>query len=245
MQNNDQDFDWVYIDPSRRHDIKGKVFYLKDCLPNVPVHLDLLFSHSSNVLVKVSPMLDISVGISELKHVKCIHILAIKNEVKELLFHLEMGYNGSIEIKTVNINNNNQTFNFKLDDLQNAKASYSEISNYLYEPNTALLKSSAFQLISKRLNVSKLHQHTHLYTSENLVDFPGRRFKILETITYNKKTITKAIGNKQVNLSTRNFPESVSQLKQKFKLKDGGLTYVFFTTQFDNKKIVVICEKEE
>lgn len=243
LQDCNQNFDWIYIDPSRRHDSKGKVFYLKDCIPNITEHLDLLFTFTSNILVKTSPMLDISIGISELKHVKHIHIIAINNEVKELLFHLEKNYVAPIEIKTVNITkNNNQTFDFKLDELQNAKASYSKVNNYLYEPNTALLKSGAFQLISEHYAIDKLHQHTHLYTSETLINFPGRQFKVLDVFPYNKKAISKAIGNTQVNLSTRNFPESVSQLKKKFKFKDGGDTYVFFTSQDDHKKVVIICE---
>lgn len=236
--------DCLYIDPSRRHNIKGKVFYLNDCLPNVPENLDFLFKHSKNILVKASPMLDISIGISELQQVKTIHIIAIKNEVKEVLFHLEANYKGNINIQTVNIAlDGNQLFNFVLNEEKHAIANYNTVSNYLYEPNRALLKSGAFNLISSKLKISKLHKHSHLYTSEVLIDFPGRQFKVLNSIPYNKKAVHRAIGNTKVNISTRNFPESPQQIKTKFKLKDGGNLYLFFTTQGDGEKMVLVCEK--
>ncbi len=246
LQLSNKVFDWIYIDPSRRHDSKGKVFYLNDCLPNVPKYLEVLFQHSKNILVKASPMLDLSIGISELQYVKTIHIIAINNEVKEVLFHLEVDYTSDIYINTTNLTSNgHQLFEFLLHEEEKASSSYDTVSNYLYEPNSAILKSGAFHLISSTLNISKLHQHTHLYTSDALIDFPGRRFKVIDVIPYNKKTIQHAIGNTKVNISTRNFPESPQQLKAKFKLKDGGDHYVFFITQGDREKVVLVCKKME
>ena len=80
-------FDWLYVDPSRRDAQKHKKFLIDDCSPNVTTHQDLFFKHANNILIKLSPMLDISVGVLALKQVKSIYIVAIKNEVKELLFH--------------------------------------------------------------------------------------------------------------------------------------------------------------
>ena len=189
-------------------------------------------------------MLDISVGINELQFVKRIHIIAIKNEVKELLFHLEEGFTKEIKIETVNINQNgHQKFEFTLNEETNAFSNYGEINTYLYEPNSAILKSGAFNLVSQTLKLKKLHKHSHLYTSKTLVSFPGRTFKVVNIISYNKKVIQKIIGNTKVNISTRNFPENPQQLKAKFKFKDGGDTYVFFTIQRNDNKVVVICEK--
>lgn len=243
LLNNNKQYDWVYIDPSRRHDTKGKVFFLKDCLPDVPKHLNTIFNHTNNVMIKTSPLLDISVGISELNYVKTIHIIAVNNEVKELLWILEKGFEAETTIKTVNINKTaEETFDFKLNEEQAITTNFSEPLTYLYEPNAAVLKSGGFKSVSKQLNVLKLHQHTHLYTLQDLVEFPGRRFKIERVLPYNKQLLKKELLEK-ANISTRNFPEAVQQIRKKFKIKDGGDTYVFFTTNLHNEKIVIICKK--
>ncbi|TVZ59660.1 hypothetical protein NA63_2196 [Flavobacteriaceae bacterium MAR_2010_105] len=243
LRDHDTIFDWIYIDPSRRHETKGKVFFLGDCLPNVPEHLDLLFKRSNNILIKTSPLLDISAGLNELMHVKCIHVVAVNNDVKELLWVLEKNYDDAIEVKAINLTKqNNDTFNFILDNEAHAEVLFSKPLAYLYEPNAAILKSGAFKSISKHLGVSKLHIHTHLYTSDKRIEFPGRRFKIEHVFQYNKKSI-KALTFDKANITTRNFPETVSQLRKKFKIGDGGNDYLFFTTTGDNEKIIVACKK--
>lgn len=243
LLNNNKQYDWVYIDPSRRHDTKGKVFFLKDCLPDVPKHLNTIFNHTNNVMIKTSPLLDISVGFSELNYVKTIHVIAVNNEVKELLWILEKGFEAETTIKTVNINKTvEEIFDFKLNEEQAITTNFSEPLTYLYEPNAAVLKSGGFKSVSKQLNVLKLHQHTHLYTLQELVEFPGRCFKIERVLPYNKQLLKKELHEK-ANISTRNFPEAVQQIRKKFKIKDGGDTYVFFTTNLHNEKIVIICKK--
>lgn len=243
LKNTTENFDCIYIDPSRRNDAKGKVFLLKDCLPNVPENLDFLFTKSDKILIKNSPMLDISNGINELQFVKEIHVIAVKNEVKELLFLLEKDYQNSIIVKTINLlKQGNQEFSFHLNTKK--KSDYSEPLSYLYEPNTAILKAGAFHQISEQLNLLKLHEHSHLYTSENLLeDFPGRKFKIQEVLNYDKKKIAKFLPNKKANITTRNFPKTVAQIRKENKLKDGGNIYIFFTTNCNNKRIVIICEQ--
>ncbi|SDS32567.1 hypothetical protein SAMN04515667_1921 [Formosa sp. Hel1_31_208] len=236
-------YDWIYIDPSRRHDNKGKVFFLKDCLPNVPEHLSRLFSYSNSILVKTSPLLDISLGIADLKHVKEIHILAIKNEVKELLWLLEKDFDNDITVITADIKDDATIgFSFLLKEENNFPLLISEPLDFLYEPNSAIMKSGGFKSITQHLKIPKLHQHTHLYTSAKLIDFPGRSFKIETIIPYNKKHI-KALGLPKANLSTRNFPETVAQLRKKHRIKDGGNTYIFFTTNNMNERIVIVCSK--
>lgn len=238
-------FDWIYIDPSRRHDSKGKVFFLKDCLPSVPDHLDDLFKHTNNLLIKTAPLLDISSGIQELQAVKEIHVVALNNEVKELLWILQSGYEGSIAIKTINLNKNqNQTFNFQLNQETLAQATYSLPKQYLYEPNAAILKSGAFNSVSNQLQLDKLHQHTHLYTSNDLVDFPGRSFEIVGIVPYNKKAVKK-LGITQANITTRNFPDAVATIRKKLKIADGGDTYLFFATNMQEERIGIICKKVE
>lgn len=237
-------YDWIYVDPSRRDDIKGKVFLLKDCLPNIPKHLDLLFKKSKNVMIKTSPLLDITSGINELSRVKEIYCVAVNNEVKELLWVLDREFNGEIKIKTTNITKQNkQVFNFTLTEEIQATAQLSEPLTYLYEPNAAILKAGAFNVIANKLNLYKLHKHSHLYTSEKLVDFPGRQFKIETIVEYNKKKFKKVFKENKANVTTRNFPESVQLIRKKLSLKDGGNNYIFFSTTLNDKKIVLICTK--
>lgn len=236
-------FDWIYIDPSRRHNSKGKVFFLNDCLPNVPEHLDLLFKHSKNVLIKTSPLLDISIGINELQFVKTIHVVAVNNEVKELLWVLEKGFNGGISVETINLKKDSkEIFKFNLEEEKQTEFEYSLPLTYLYEPNSAILKAGAFNQISKQLQVYKLHKHSHLYTSSEHLKFPGRVFKIEDKISYNRKGLKK-LEIQKANITTRNFPETVENLRKKFNIKDGGNTYLFFTTNLENNKTVLLTSK--
>ena len=243
LEENQKHYDWIYVDPSRRHESKGKVFFLKDCLPNIPDLLDVLFNRSNHVMIKTSPLLDISAGIQELKFVKEIHVVSVENEVKELLWILEFGYEGHLKVTTVNLKKNqNESFTFILDDETEADVIYSEPLSFLYEPNAAILKSGAFKTVSSQLKVFKLHVNTHLYTLDSIIDFPGRRFKIESVLPYSKQNL-KSIAIKKANITTRNFPESVSQIRKKFKISEGGNIYLFFTTNYKNEKIVIICSK--
>jgi 16S rRNA G966 N2-methylase RsmD len=242
LKNTSETYDWIYIDPSRRHDLKGKVFLLNDCLPNIPEHLDVLFSKSKNILIKTSPLLDLKNGIRELKHVKEIHIVAVKNDVKELLFLLEHEFEGDICVKTINIGNeNNELFQFTA--FKECIPNYDLPKKYLYEPNSAILKSGGFSEIAIHYNLHKLQQHSHLYTSDDLIEFPGRTFEILDTIPYNKNNLKKRFKSQKVNVTTRNFPKTVAIIRKELQLKDGGDVYLFFTTDQYLNKIVLLCSK--
>lgn len=232
----------IYADPSRRHDSKGKVFFLKDCQPNIPNNIDEILSNCEVFLLKTSPMLDITVGLNELKDVSEIHIVAVENEVKELLWLLKEGKDSELKIKTINFTKTElEEFSFNWNET--AKADYSLPQEYLYEPNTAILKSGAFDLISEKLNLNKIEVNTHLYTNNHLIDFPGRRFKIEKVVPYNKKEIKSALAFKKANITTRNFPESVATLRKKWKLSDGGNIYLFFTTNLEGKRVMIVCSK--
>jgi len=234
-------YDVIYADPSRRDDAKRKVFYLEDCEPDIPKNLEILLSSCKQLLVKTSPMLDISIGIQELVYVKEIHVVAIHNEVKELLWIIDKNPTANIQIKTINFDSKEaQGFDFIWN--HSATASYSLPQNYLYEPNAAILKSGAFDLVSERFNIPKLHPNTHLYTGENLIEFPGRCFKIVGQIPYRKSEMRKA-NFKKANISTRNFPESVADLRKKWKIGSGGSIYLFFITNAKGKKEVLVCKK--
>ncbi|WP_166381660.1 class I SAM-dependent methyltransferase [Polaribacter sp. 11A2H] len=243
LKNYKENFDCIYIDPSRRNDLKGKVFLLNDCLPNVPDNIDFLFTKTNQILIKNSPILDITSTINELKFVKEIHIIAVNNEVKELLFLLEKEYSDPIKIKTVNIGKKEiQTFNFNYKEAVNSE--YSDPRSYLYEPNAAILKSGGFHEISQQLKVFKLQQHSHLYTSDEIIDFPGRTFKIENVLSYDKKKLKKLVVENKANITTRNFPKTVAQIRKETKIKDGGNSYLFFTTHNTNDYIVISCKKK-
>ena len=238
-----QPFDWIYIDPSRRNDSKKKVFLLSDCAPNIKTFQNLFLKYAGNVMIKTSPLLDISATLQDLKEVKEVHILGVNNEVKELLWVLERDYSSEIHIKTANIQKESiQSFKFKFEEEPIAKVEYSMPLTYLYEPNSAILKSGAFNSISDILGTSKLHKHSHLYTSEHIIDFPGRRFKIEKRLPFNKKLFAKEKISK-ANVTTRNFPISVHEIRNKLNVKDGGTIYLFFTTNLNNEKIILICSR--
>jgi len=242
LKQNNKKFDWIYSDPSRRNDAKERVFLLKDCLPDIPENLELLFKHTDQILLKVSPVLDISSSVSELKSVSEIHIVAVQNEVKELLFILKKDRHKPIYIKTINIKKDtNEVFESYLDFT--AEATFSLPEYYLYEPNAAILKAGLFNEVSHQLNLHKLHVFSHLYTSRKLIEFPGRSFRILQITSYDKKKLKRLIPSKKANISIRNFPETVAQIRKKTGFKEGGDLYLFFTTDLNDKHIVLICEK--
>lgn len=242
LKKTDHRFDWIYIDPSRRHDAKGKVFLLRDCEPNVPENLERYFRYANKILLKVSPLLDISSALGELGYVKGIYVVAVKNEVKELLWEIEAHYTGEITVHAVNISKDVKSdFSFMLGTKPDVR--YELPLAYLFEPNAAVMKSGGFEQISAQFNIGKLHRHSHLYTADDAIpDFPGRTFQILETLVYDKTSMKKIAGQK-ANVTVRNFPEDVATLRKKWKLADGGDQYYFFTTDAHNKKIVLLCAK--
>lgn len=238
-----QKWDWIYIDPSRRNDSKGKVFMLKDCFPNVPENLDFYFEKSDAILIKTAPLLDLSAGLSELKNVKAIHIVALENEVKELLWELHKDYSCEVTLKTANITKGTiDSFEFAMNQ-ESIFPNYSLPKKYLFEPNSAVMKSGGFDAVAFNYSISKLHKHSHLYTSDEIIAFPGRIFEITASFPYNKTEMKNYMSGKQFNITTRNFPETVENIRKKWKIKDGGNLYSFFTTDENNNKIVLICAK--
>ncbi|MGC6284890.1 MAG: class I SAM-dependent methyltransferase [Polaribacter sp.] len=238
----DEPFDVLFVDPSRRDDVKGKVFLLKDCVPYLPPKIPFLLSKAKTLLIKVSPLLDLSQTIKELQFVSEIHIVAVNNEVKELLFVVTKDSDAAIQIQTVNFQHGTvQQFGFEYGE--SPYSNYEMPQRYLYEPNAAVLKSGGFHHLTHTYEVFKLQEHSHLYTSETLLDFPGRAFEIDAVFPYDKKKITKHLEERKANITTRNFPKSVAQIRKELKLKDGGKIYLFFTKNMKQKLICLVCKK--
>jgi 16S rRNA G966 N2-methylase RsmD len=239
--------DLIYMDPARRNEQGNKVVSLTEYEPNVVSILDKLFSITTNILIKTSPLLDISKAIAELKFVKQVHVISVENECKELVFHLEKDFENEIKISTINFNKKeNQVFEYFLKAEKESNSEYSEPLNYLYEPNASIMKAGAFKTIGQQLGLKKLHQHSHLYTAENLVDnFPGRVFKINAVSKFDKNEIAKIIPEMKANIAVRNFPISTNEVKKKLGIKDGGEVYLFVTTNIKNEKIVIFNKKAE
>jgi hypothetical protein len=237
-----QKFDCIYIDPSRRNEAKGKVFLLEDCLPNVVELHDFYFQYTDTLLIKTAPMLDLHAGLLALKNVTEIHIVAVANEVKEVVWKIEKNTKQTPRLFAVNIEKGGTTTTV-IDWNQSHQALFSLPKKYLYEPNAALMKSGGFEAISAIFKVEKLHQHSHLYTSETLIDFPGRSFIIDHNVIYQKNEIKHYLEKKKLNISTRNFPLKPDEIKKKHKVIDGGNDFAFFTTNLNNEKIVLLCTK--
>ncbi|WP_047245817.1 class I SAM-dependent methyltransferase [Maribacter thermophilus] len=243
IQKTTDTFDWIYVDPSRRDKNNKKVFFLEDCEPNVIEHLDLFFSKSPNILIKTGPLLDIKAGLKQLDHVTEVHIVASENEVKEVLWVLKKERSENTVIKTINLKKSrHDKFQFNLKEELGSVAVYSAPLTYLYEPNAAIMKSGGFQVIAKAYGINKLNPHSHLYTSNELKEFPGRRFLIDTVLKYNRKEI-KSLGIAKANITSRNFPDSVEGIRKKLKLKEGGDNYLFFTKDHTDKPIVISCKK--
>ena len=242
LRNTSKKFAWLYLDPSRRDDAGGRIFFLADCLPNVPENLELLREKSENILIKTSPLLDLKAGLSELQNVHEIHIVAVENDVKELLWVIRATASEEVLIKTVNFQKKiNQVFQSSFQaDIQE---SYSEPLGFLYEPNAAIMKSGLFAALGREFQVKKLHPNTQLFTSENLFNFPGRCFKIERILPYRRKQLKRDLNLAKANITTRNFSESVKNLRKMLKIKEGGEKYLFFTTKLSGEKAVLICQK--
>ena len=232
-----------FIDPSRRATFNQKVFRFSDCEPNIVNLLPQIFNHSKNLLVKAAPLLDLQQGLLELKSVKHVWVVSVKNEVKELLFLCEKGFQGEPIITTVNLSTDHEEFSFKVSGEKIATARFSEPLNFLYEPNASVLKAGAFKSIAQRFSLHKLHPSTHIYTSNMLVNnFPGRIFKTEALLKADAKNAAAHFPEGKANVITRNYPLTPDELKKKLKLQDGGEKYLIGCSG-EKQKFLIAAER--
>ena len=248
--------DCIFLDPARRNEHGGKTVAISDCEPDVAELEELLLSKANRVMVKLSPMLDLALALKELRHTQEVHILSVNNECKELLLLLGQeppaGQTSPEEVPIHCINlstkgtHEEQRFVFTREQEQRNECMYTDtLGSYLYEPNTSLLKAGAFRSIAAAYPVKKLHPNSHLYTSDALItDFPGRAFRIISQCSFNKKEIKENLADlKKANITVRNFPATVAELRKRISLTEGGNTYLFASTLNNGQKILIRCEK--
>ena len=254
----------IFIDPARRDDAGNKVVSLKDCTPDVTVLQEEMLSKADYVIIKLSPMLDWHRAVSELSHVREVHIISVNNECKELLLVLSARNMGDMEASSADgedggVNhagnlriyciNDTQSFVCDESDMETSSVkiapSILEEMQYLYEPNASLMKAGCFGVLSERYDARMLSKNSHLFVSQAPIEaFPGRSFRIIAISSFNKKELKRHLsGITKANIATRNFPLSVAELRKRLKLKDGGETYIFATTLSDESHVLVITEK--
>ncbi len=240
--------DMIYLDPARRDSHGSRTVAIADCTPDVTSLLPLLLQKGACVCVKLSPMLDIAQALHDLPSVEQVFVISVQGECKELLLLLRRpAVSGQAAFSCVNLTHGaTSCFRFTAGEEREAECRFTpEVRAYLYEPGASLLKAGAFRLPAVRYDMEKLHPNSHLYTSDMLVpDFPGRTFAVESVCTFGKKELKALTSSlERANLTVRNFPASVAELRKRLRLREGGDTYLFATTLADGRKVIVKCKK--
>jgi len=238
--------DCIFIDPARRDEHGHKTVSISDCTPDVSALQDLLLQKAKQVMIKLSPMLDISRAMEELRHVREVHVVAVANECKELDFILERDYQGVVQNTCVNLMTCQPPLQFTLEEEHNSQSRLADgVMNYLYEPNPAVMKAGCYKLLTHRFDVFKLHKNSNLYTSEQLIpNFPGRIFEVEGWASYNKKVKQNLLHDvERASIAVRNFPQSVAELRKTLKIFDGDVIYLFATTLKGEKMVMIRTKK--
>ena len=248
LKETDKHFDLIYIDPARRDNYGHKVSAFENCTPNILNNIDLLLSKADLVLIKSSPMIDISMALSQLRNVVSTTILSVRNECKEVLFLCSSKtVTNSTICRCINIKTNGEIdeLTFSRETENTLTIPYSTtIEKYIYDPNVSLLKGGAFKTVSYIYNVSKLHRNTHLYTSSEMIkNFPGRIFQVIKELRLSAKDITEEVSDGKAHTIVRNYPLSSQELQKKLRLKEGGNLFVIAFTKCDEKKTLLLCQK--
>lgn len=233
LAENHNTFDVIYLDPARRDQNKNKVFLLEDLSPNIIEIQDKLISISNEVVIKLSPLIDLKYLVSVLPNIFRIEIIALKNDVKEVVVFLSGKNSGQIMCKCVNLESEESELEYQFGDEENAQSEYSDPEKFIYIPNNSILKAGIFNLISKKFGLKKLHSNTHIYTSNDKIpNFPGR---VMEMEVIDGKQIKK---KEQFNIISKNYPLKPEEIKKKYGLKDGGESYLIFTQSKKGKIIL-------
>lgn len=232
--------DLIFMDPARRDEHGGRTYGIADCTPNVLELRDELLEKADRVMLKLSPMLDWRKAVEDLGNVSEVHIVSVDNECKELLLIMEKEEK---PLKVICVNNGSI---FEVKGESQRGISYSEGERrYLFEPNASVMKAGCFDELQSRFPVVQLDKNSHLFVADkDIDDFPGRRFIIERTTSMNKRDLKAALeGISKANVTVRNFPISVAELRKRLKLKEGGEVFIFATTVEGNSHQLFICRK--
>lgn len=242
--------DWLYLDPHRRDERGGRVVQLDDCEPDLskPDAVSDLLRKARHVLVKASPLLDIDATVRQFTGaVEAVHVVAVQGEVKEILFILDrqLTAHPDVSLHAVNLLADRRSeLRFQWGEERRAEVPFGDPQAYVYEPNAAVLKAGAFRLVAARFELTKLAPNSHLYTSDTLrSDFPGRVFALQSVIKPEAKILRKVVPTLKANLTVRNFPQSVAELRKKLNLREGGAVYILATTLLNGDKRLLITQK--
>lgn len=240
-QKNDE-IDFIYIDPSRRVN-NNKVFLIEDCEPNIVELQDMFLQKARYTLIKLSPLVDINSALLQLKHVKLVYVISVDGDCKELLFLQDRLFDGITKISAIRlVADQLQELTFTQEEEKTALIRTSAPLQYLYDPDVAINKAGAFKMTAKAYNLAKLNTNSHLYTSEEIKNnFPGRIFQILKVFPFNEFKKSNTI--QKANVAAKNFPMKVDEIRKKFKIKDGGNDFLYFSTDPLNNYIVIHCTK--
>ena len=238
--------DMVFMDPARRDEHGARTYGLADCIPNVLAHIDELMEKTDNLMLKLSPMLDWWKTVDDIQQtgsakVNVVHLVSVDNECKELLLQISKT---ETPLQVCCVNNDN-LFEFFVTETTIMPSSSLEHPVYLYEPNASVMKAGCFDLLAERFGVSQLARNSHLFVSDTVVkEFPGRQFCIERVSSMNKRDLKVSLqGIDKANITVRNFPLSVSDLRKRLKLKDGGDVFIFATTLANRDHKLLICRK--
>ena len=241
----------IYLDPARRDDVGRKTVAIADCTPDVVQLQDRLMEVGRYIMVKLSPMLDISAALSVLEHVCEVHAVSVKGECKELLFVLDKIHEGQPVYYAVNLGTSDDVFTCTHEEKNRALLRVasehvaSASATCIYEPHASILKAGLQDVLCERYAVEKLHLMSNLFVSSSPVqDFPGRGFEIVASCGFGKKELRAMLtGVTKANITVRNFPTSVAELRKKLRLAEGGDVYLFATTMADGSHRLIRCIK--
>jgi THUMP domain-like len=238
--------DWIYLDPARRADGDIKVFSLEQCSPDITQMMPLLWTKTDNILLKLSPMLDLAEIGRKLANVQQIWVVSVKNECKEVLVHLSNNPDADSKIHAVDLQEGENPSLFSATTLQKQGATIqlSPPQSYIYEPFKAILKADLQQLLAHQNGLSKLDYRSNFFTSEMLkADFMGRIFSLKSVIKPKKAQIKAHLANGKANVIARNFPLSAEQISAQFNIVPGGNVYLLATQLQQQEKVILVCER--
>lgn len=245
LENTDRHFDLIFIDPARRGTDGGRVYNLHDCQPDVTALMPLMLKKARRVMVKMSPMLDVTQTLRDLPGTRQLWVVGERGECRELLAIVEPG---ECTEPTVNVWSDGITFSFTqvMEADAEAVTAMPATGRYLLEPSAALMKAAPFKLLCRRFDAAMLHPNTHLYVTAQCPDcFPGKTWRITEVLPYSSGNIKRiARQHLDADIAVRNFPIRAEALRARLGIKKSGDTRIMGVTAIDGRQYLLFLLEE-